>query len=128
MSSPKTSFFLPPSLLEERSQLNPNAPSFVPTWMISDPHEVRMVDDAMKTFHHLASVNDTETLNRAAQWLGSDPTDWVSNGAEYTASHDVIFECDALDHEQQLLDGLYRPPHQPKGDTRARARHSPGRR
>jgi len=131
MSSPPTSFRLPASVLEDAeslSGLNPNAAPFVPAynvpaWMVTEAGSQRRVDDAMRSFHHLASVNDTETLLQAQQWLGKDPSEWMANGAEYVCAqredNEQIF---ALEYEQRLVDGLYRAPNQPKGDTRGRAR------
>ena len=121
-SPPNTSFFTSSVLEAKQSELNPDAPAFVPAWMITEPSTVRRVDDVMKTFHHLASVNDTETLLAAQHWLGEDPSEWMANGADYTAQHEEQLEGFALDYEQHLRDGLYRPPNQPKGDTRGRAR------
>merc|ERR1712188_110796 len=76
MSSPPiNSFVLPSAFLEQQSTLNPDAPCFVPPdWMVTDPNEIRRVEDVMKTFHHLASVNDTETLLAASEWLCVSPS------------------------------------------------------
>merc|ERR1712188_179190 len=109
--------------LRNTTMSSPPINSFVlPDWMVTDPNEIRRVEDVMKTFHHLASVNDTETLLAASEWLGADPSEWLQNGAEYMAEHEVSLDGLSLDYEQQLRDGLYQRPRQPKGDTRGRAR------
>ena len=87
--------------------------------------EGRRVDDIMSTVHHFASVNDTETLNAAAQWLGHDPHHWVANGLEYTygdgmVDHSLGFYCDK---EDMMRDGLYRAPQRAKGNTYGRSRN-----
>ena len=109
----------------EPSTLNPNAPSFVPSYQSMGEEEGRRVDDIMSTVHHFASVNDTETLNAAAQWLGHDPHHWVANGLEYTygdgmVDHSLGFYCDK---EDMMRDGLYRAPQRAKGNTYGRSRN-----
>ena len=79
--------------------------------------------DERTTLH--AMVNDTETLNEAAAWLGNDPSAWLDLGLD-AAYESSIFNDDELAYqlhrEDKLRDHLYRPPQCPKGDTRGRAR------
>ena len=81
-----------------------------------------MVDDVMATFHHLVTVNDTETLAKVGSWLGSED-EWISNGAEWIVSDGTEEYLDPiLQYEDELCDSLYTPPQQPKGDRSGRAR------
>jgi hypothetical protein len=109
-------------LVDAPSTLNPNAPAFVPAWQVTDPDEARRVDDICRTLHHFATVNDTETLLEAEHWLGTDPSEWVANGAEYSQYHGADFYDDALAYEDQLRGQLHTKPRQPKGSTVGRAR------
>lgn len=108
-------------LSADQSTLNPNAPAFVPSWHVDDD-EGALIDDAMKVFHHLATVNDSDSLGEAKAWLGANPDEWAANGAEYIA--DVADEglASLYDREAHMLDGLYQPPNKPKGNTAGRAR------
>ena len=105
------------------SGLNPNAPAFVPSWQVTDSTEQRKVDDAMSMMHHFVTVNDTETLLEAEQWLGAHPSEWVANGAEWIASADVEGPMGYyIDREEALLSDLYCAPQKPKGNTAGRRR------
>ncbi|KAL1527463.1 hypothetical protein AB1Y20_016128 [Prymnesium parvum] len=109
------------------SMLNPNAPVFVPSYAhaLMDPTEARHIDHAMACFHHLATVNDTETLNQAKGWLGEDPSLWFVNGMDYTCPDGAMLDeltAHLCDREDSLRDHLYCPPRRPKGDTRGRAK------
>jgi len=100
-----------------------DALEFTPSYML-DQSECKMVDRTMREFHHLAMVNDTETLGQAKLWLGEDPDGWVAEGAEWIALSEA--DGDYHDWEQSLCEDLYRAPNQPRGDTRGRARVSGG--
>ena len=106
------------------SELNVEAPEFVPRYMISDPQMGERVDDILRSFHHLATVNDTETLLQAKTWLGEDPDEWLSTGLEYTYGYEGLSEMEAyyLDLEQSMRGRLYVPPAQEKGNTSGRMR------
>lgn len=110
---------------EVASTLNPDAPSFVPSYAfaLAEASEARRIDEAMALFHHLATVNDTETLGEAREWLGADPDHWFENGMDYW-SPDVLDDALGLqcDCEDVIRDQLYHAPQRPKGDTRGRAR------
>ena len=93
--------------------LNPNAPAFVPSYHVDD-QEAEKIDDIMKLVNHLASVNDTETL------LGAD--EWLANGAEYTANRADGALGRLYEQEAMMLDGLHMPPQKAKGNTAGRAR------
>jgi len=111
--------------LSETSTLNPNAPVFIPSYAhaLLDESEARLADEAMAMLHHLACVNDSDTLNEASLWLGTDPDGWFENGMSYMRP-DVLDEETSYycDREDVIRDSLYRAPQQRKGDTRGRAR------
>merc|ERR1711907_245576 len=114
------------------SSLNPNAPAFVPAvvqhafaYGFIDAGEAKRIDEAMAYFHHLAPVNDTETLNEVSRWLGNNPDEWVGNGMDYICPDGAILDDEVgfyCDQEDRIRDALYRAPQQAKGNTRARAR------
>lgn len=103
------------------SELNPAASEFVPSWMMGEGSlPTRHLDQAMREFHHLVVVNDTESLEQARGWDGAPVDELVDVGV-----------AEALDLEDTLRDRLHCPPNRPQGDTsgrqRARGRHrSPG--
>lgn len=109
----------------ETSTLNPNAPVFIPSYAhaIIESSEAMRIDQAMACFHHLATVNDTETLNQAKVWLGEDPTLWFDNGMDYMCPDRLDETTERYcDYEDMLRDQLYQPPQRAKGDTRTRMR------
>ena len=101
--------------------LNPNAPAFVPSYHVDD-QEAEKIDDIMKLVNHLASVNDTETLLEAKEWLGAEPDEWLANGAEYTANRADGALGRLYEQEAMMLDGLHMAPQKAKGNTAGRAR------
>jgi len=104
---------------EMSTTLNPLAPAFVPTcYIVTDDDEARLIDDAMACFHHLATVNDTETLGAVSQWMNDDMNMGDSDGSDDLDDATAHF----CDQEDQLRDQLHRPPRQPQGNTRGRAR------
>ena len=99
-----------------------NAAEFVPSFVNESSREARLVDDAMATFHHFVTVNDTETLAQANSWLGTEE-EWIENGAEWTVSDGTEeYFAPYLDFEDRLRDSLYTPPQQAKGERAGRAR------
>ena len=60
-------------LSADQSTLNPNAPAFVPSWHVDDD-EGALLDDARKVFHHLATVNDSDSLGEAKGGWAPTPT------------------------------------------------------
>lgn len=111
----------------EVSTLNPRAPVFVPSYAHALIHskEAKQIDDAMACFHHLTTVNDTETLNEAKGWLGEDPDAWFDNGMDYMYPDGTVIDDRTgrfCDYEDTMRDQLYAAPQRPKGDTRGRAR------
>jgi len=109
--------------------LNPNAPEFTPAYAcaLTEGSEAKRIDDAMAFFHHLSTVNDSETLYEASLWLGTDPEEWFDNGMDYLdrCTCDELDCCFELDLEDALRHNLYKAPPRPKGNTsgRARAKH-----
>lgn len=93
--------------------LNPNASEFLP-YAVSE-EEGRIIDDCMRVFTHLASVNDTETLLSAASWSAT--------ASEFDEDEDLDDETAAwLDAEDVLIDRLYQAPRSARGDTQLRAK------
>ena len=95
------------------------------TFIITDADEARLVDDAMKEFHRLVTVNDTENLGAVNRWLTDELSDWVdsisiSDDSDGVVDHETGHFCD---QEDTLRSRLHRPQRlQPKGDSRGRAR------
>ena len=114
----------------QTTELNPNAIAFVPRFHApaDGTSEANRIDDILRTVHHLESVNDTETLAQAAQWLGTDPDQWVSNGLDYMYGSDGLGAVEngylgyQLDCEDALRGSLYTAPQRPQGNTYSRKR------
>jgi hypothetical protein len=92
------------------STLNPAAAEFVPSFhpIADDSNEATIVDDILRTMHHLVSVSDSEHLVFAQQFAEADvPLDDVAH---------------LLDREDALLGGLHAAPQKPKGNSYGRKR------
>lgn len=111
----------------EVSTLNPLAPAFVPSYAhaLVESSQAKQIDDAMAWFHHLAMVNDTETLTEAKSWLGEDSSAWFDNGMNYMYPDGAIIDeriARYCDYEDMIRQHLHRAPQRAKGNTRGRAR------
>merc|ERR1712113_292532 len=123
-ASKKASSVPPRGDRSESQMLNPNAPAFVPSYVVTDDEVNTRIDDAMAFFHHLTTVNDSEALNEAAHWLGLNPDEWFANGIDYLyPDGSGLDEVDGYfcDREDILRSRIYRAPLKPRGVTRARA-------
>lgn len=89
--------------------LNPTATEFTPKYYpIEDAStEAGLVDDIMKTMHHLVSVHDSDQLTLAQRFADAD----------YTLDAQEELALDAMD---DMLGGVHVPTQKPKGCTASR--------
>jgi len=99
------------TLLSAPSTLNPDAPAFVPSYLVNDVDEARRIDDILHTVHHLASVYDSETLMQAQLWMNGEGQESLDESTAYFC-----------DREDGLRAQLYAAPRRPKGNTYGRKR------
>jgi hypothetical protein len=97
--------------LSAPSTLNPEAPAFVPSYLVNEA-EARRIDDICQTVHHFASVHESETLMQAQMWMNGDGQyDEIDAATGYLCSI-----------EDGLRAHLYAPPRRAKGNTYGRKR------
>ena len=97
---------------DNESELNPNAPAFVPSWKPTLPRaQSSHASTSSAAFNH----------NEGGQWVthGTYNYQWAARGEDYWLDETIGY---CLDHEDVMRAHLYKPPQKPKGKTHGRAR------
>ena len=103
---------------QETSTLNPNAPTFVPSWQAP----ATTTPETTQTF-----AESSDMMTESGEQWAYDPNYWMTPQAGvwhqptvyYAAHPDMGYH---LDMEDRLRDQLHQPPQQKKGKTYGRAR------